>query len=142
MAGESEKTFFDYAAVWAPILFAGGSFVVSWIAYNKAGQSSKEIFINSLRDKIKNAKITILEFDQRTYSQNDKIVITEKIRDMLLYQGYKKEKESFLDKGIQDELFSLQGNIEDYVSLVLSGYDIEMHKGSAQADLNSFLSRI
>lgn len=142
MAIEPEKTFFDYAAVWSPIILSIGSLVVSWFAFKKAGQSSKEIFINSLRDKVKNTKHTILGLINRSYSQDDKMVIVETIQDLLLYQGYIDEKNNHLTPYLRSELSILQEEIEDIVGAILIQDNIDSNKTIAKSKLNAFLKQL
>lgn len=142
MAAEAPKTFLDNAAVWSPIVLALASFIMSWFAFKKAGQSSKEIFINSLRDKVKNAKHTILGIVDQPYSQDNKMVIVETIQDFLLYQGYIDEKDNHLTAYLRSELSLLQEEIEDIVGSILIQDDIDVNKALAKSKLNAFLSQL
>jgi len=132
----------DNAAVWFPIAFSLGSLIVSWLAFKKAGQSSKEIFINSFRDKIKNAKHFILNMENKQYTQDDKMSILETIQDFLLYQGYMDEKEKFLSTYIRTDLSNLQEELEDIVGLILIQQDVSSNKLIAKSKLNNFFSQL
>lgn len=142
MATEEPKTFLEYAAIWSPIILALGSFLVSWLAFKKAGQSSKEIFINSLRDKVKNAKHTILALADQPHTQDNKMVIIETIQDLLLYQGYIDEKNNHLTPYLRSELSLLQEEIEDIVGAILIQDDIDFNKTIAKSKLNAFLNQL
>lgn len=142
MPAEESKTFSDYAAVWSPILLSFLSLIVAWFAFKKAGQSSKEIFINSLRDKVKNAKHTILAIANQTYSQDEKMVIIETIQDLLLYQGYTDEKNNHLTPYLRSQLSSIQEEIEDIVGSILIQDNVDNNKALAKSKLNAFLSQL
>jgi len=142
VAAEESKAFSDYAAIWSPIVLSLGSLFVSWLAFNKAGQSSKEIFINSLRDKVKNTKHFILNLENKTYSQDDKMSILETIQDFLLYQGYKDEKEKFLNAYIKTDLSNLQEELEDIVGYILIQDDVSNNKLIAKSKLNIFFNQL
>lgn len=139
---DTEKDVLDHLLVWAPIGIATLSLWVSRSAYLDVKSSSKDNFINNVRDKIKSAKQQILMLEDKDYSQNDKIIINQKIQDLLLYQGYKKEKELFLSTDKQKNLFSLQEEIEDFVSCILNRTDIQINKNQATSSLNSFLDKL
>lgn len=137
-----EKDTFDYLVIWVPIIIALGSLVVSWLAFRNASSSSKETFINNLREKIKSAKHEILLLEEKDYTANEKNIIIEKIQDMLLYQGYKTEKEKFLSATIQKQIFSLQENIEDNLSCILACTDVTINKEQAKNSLNDLLTAL
>ncbi|MCB4762713.1 MAG: hypothetical protein LGB71_02625 [Sulfurovum sp.] len=124
------------------ILFAAFALVISWRAHEKTKEDSKNTFLNNFRDKLKSAKYEILSFESRDYSNNEKIILTEKIRDYLLYQGYKDEKRKYLDKSIQKDLFRLQEDIEDYVSLILANKDFDTNVDLVKNLLNEFFKKI
>lgn len=136
------KDFYDHLAIWLPILFALASLLVSWLAFKNTNTTSRENFINNLRDKIKLAKHEILILQEKSYTQNEKIIIVEKLQDLLLYQGYKKEKEKFLNDNMQEEIFLLQENIEDNLSRILAQTDVQINKEQAKNSLNDFLKEL
>lgn len=136
------KNIYDYLAIWLPILFALISLFVSWLAFKNTNTTSKENFINNLRDKIKSAKHEILTLQEKSYTQNEKMIIVEKLQDLLLYQGYKIEKAKFLDITIQDEIFLLQEEVEDNLSCILAQTDVLINKEQAKNSLNNFFKKL
>ena len=142
MAAEEPKTFIDYAAIWSPIILSFISLIIAWFAFKKAGHSSKEIFINSLRDKVMRAKYTILNLLEEEYSQDKKMIIVQEIQDFLLYQGYSDEKNNFLSIYLRDHLSNLQEEIEDILGLILIKEDISTNKNLATSKLNDFFNQL
>lgn len=142
MPPESEKTIFDYLAIWTPIIIAIGALFVSWLAYKKTEDTIKDNFINNLRDKVKTAKHKIIDLENKPYTQDDKMSVIETIQDLLFYQGYRDEKKKFLSQYLQDELSRLQENIEDNVALILNQKDALLNKNYAKSSLNSFLTQL
>lgn len=136
------KDIYDYLAIWLPILFALASLLVSWLAFKNTNTTSKENFINNLRDKIKSAKYEILTLQEKSYTQNEKMIIVEKLQDSLLYQGYKIEKAKFLDSTAQNEIFLLQEEVEDNLSCILAQTDVLINKEQAKNSLNDFLKKL
>ena len=127
------------------LILAGFSALFSYQANSHAKKEAKKNFRNSLSDKIKTAKHDILDLDcDEEYRWNgmQKISIVERIRDLLLYQGYTEEKKSFLNLEQQSKLSRLQMDIEDYLEVILSNTDVLNNKEQAVKALNNYLELI
>ena len=107
---------------------------------NKQNQdNNRESFINQLRSHIKNVKYAIWELEYKPYSPAEKMLISEPIRDALMYLGYKREKEKCLNHEQARALSKLQEDIDDCLELIFANTDIATSKERANSDLNNFL---
>ena len=102
-------------------------------------RNEKRDFIEKLKNNINNAKHFIIDLEDKQYSQREKIQTVEKIRDFLMYQGYEKEKASFLAPIQHKKLFKLQEDLEDLIGNVLIQCDSEVCKMQSKEELNLFL---
>ena len=134
---------------WSLIVSVGALILAAlsaFFSYQANAHTKKEAnknFRNTLSDKIRMAKHDILDLDCRVvYTDMQKISIVERIRDLLLYQGYTEEKKSFLNIEQQNKLSELQENIEDYLELILSSTDVNNNKEQAIGALNHYLELI
>jgi hypothetical protein len=134
---------------WSLIVSVGALILAAlsaFFSYQANAHTKKEAnknFRNTLSDKIRMAKHDILDLDCRVvYTGMQKISIVERIRDLLLYQGYTEEKKSFLNIEQQNQLSELQENIEDYLELILSSTDVNNNKEQAIGALNHYLELI
>lgn len=126
-------------ATWIPIVISIFALWISYRSHEEIKKTSKNSFLNMLRDKIKSAKHIILKTKRKKYSINEKNIFIETIQDLLLYQGYKNEKQRYLLKETSDSLFNLQEQIEDYLSFILNNIDAEHNRELAKDALNNFL---
>ena len=139
---EKGKTIFELVLTYAPILFSFASLFIAWRTFSDVKTTTKDNFINSLRKDINIAKHQILAIEIKIYSQADKLRINEAIQDLLLYQGYKKEKNKHLSAVQKSELSKLQEDIEDYVSCILNKTDVENNRLSSVHSLKGFLENL
>lgn len=120
-------------------IIATGSLIVAGLAYLKSSQAPKEIFLNMLRTNIIQAKHIILELENKTYEHIKVIKIIEKLHDLTLYQGYKKEKNKYLSDIQKNYLSNIQEEIEDSVSLIVNNCDRETNQQQIVKKLNNLL---
>lgn len=116
-----------------------GSFIVASFALYRTSQTSKEIFLNNLRENTKRAKHNILELEVKTYTHIETVRIIEVLQDLTLYQGYKEEKKRYLNKLQNEKLSSLYEEIEDTASCILNDCDVDTNKQQIKESINNFL---
>lgn len=120
-------------------LIAIGSLIVASFAFYKSLQVSKEIFLNTLRENIKKVKHEILGLEIRDYTHLEKIRIIEKLHDLTFYQGYKIEKNKYLDEIQKKQLSEMQEQIEDSVACILIDCDTETNQQQILEKINNFI---
>lgn len=125
-------SFSDFVAV--------GSLIVAAIALFKSSQTSKIFFLNTLRENAKTAKHKILELEVKDYENIEKIRIIDTLHDLTLYQGYKKEKNKYLNKEQNDYLSNLYEEIEDKTGCILIDCDVNTNKQQIKESINNFLN--
>lgn len=126
---------------WAPIVI---SLIATFFAYN-ANSLNKEGFRENFRsrliEKLKEAKTMILRLEVKEYEHREKMLLIESISDHLLYQQNSKEKKKYMSSHEIDELSTLQENIEDNLSIIMSGLDDEVNRNQAINAIKKYLAK-
>lgn len=118
------------------------SLFIAIIALYKSSITSKEIFLNNIRENMKSVKHEILSLEVKKYEHLEQTRIIERFHDLTLYQGHVDEKKRYLNKIQQDKLFSLQEEIEDCTSCILKNCDIETNRNQIKQSINNFLEKL
>lgn len=114
-------------------------FATIFIPIYLSQRNKKEEFTKSLKENINKLKNFILTLEDKEYSQKEKLLAIEKIRDFLLYQGYEKEKNKYLNPYQSKRLFNLQEELEDLTSNILIQCDTDVCRMQIKENLNIFL---
>jgi hypothetical protein len=124
--------------------FSGLIITIFIYVLNRNNEKNKESksFISELKKNIIIAKNDILTIEKKSYTQQEKITISEKFRDLFFYLGYEKEKEKHLNKHQQSGLFNIQSDIEDYVGSMLVECDFEINQEHSVSILSKFIEQL
>ena len=108
-------------------------------ANKKTEKGFKETFKNTLRENIKKTKYLMMSERVKSEKVN---ILTEEIKDNLMYQSYDENKKSYLTKFQQIRLSALQESIEDNLTCIKLETDIDTNINQAISNLNSFIEQL